>query len=309
VKITENSIFSNGTLATDIGIDLNSVSGDPNTYTAQGVTLNDSGDGDAGPNNLLNYPIIETAYITAGNLVLRGWARPNSVMEFFIAQPDASGGFGSGRTYLTTLTEGSAIAPIDTDATSSTYGPGAINGILQGTDNTNRYMFSIAIPAGVAIGTVLTATATLPAASPSNTSEFSGNATVVGGPNLFILKSADKSGANPGEIITYTVQVKNDGTGPANTVTLTDSIGKYVALPVVSSFTFTDGTPTSGLTLGTPTYSNDNGATYTYTPLVSGAGGAPAGYDGYVTDWKIIMNNNMNGSGGNFTINYNAIVK
>ena len=305
VKITENSIFSNGSLATDIGIDLNSVSGDPNTYTAQGVTLNDSGDGDTGPNNLLNYPIIESAFILAGNLVLMGWARPGSIIEFFIAQPDASGGFGSGRTYLITRTEGSGA---DTDATSSTYGPGAINGILQGTDNTNRFQFTITIPAGVAIGTVLTATATLPATSPSNTSEFSGNATVVGGPNLFILKSADKSGAAPGEIITYTVQVKNDGVGPANTVTLTDSIGSYNALPVASSFIFSQGTPTSGLTLGTPTYSNDNGATYTYT-LVSGAGGAPTGYDGVVTDWKIIMNNNMNGSGGNFTINYNTIVK
>jgi hypothetical protein len=89
---------------------------------------------------------------------------------------------------------------------------------------------------------------------------------------------------------------------------LTDSIGSYDALPIVSSFTFIQGSPTSGLTLGTPTYSNDHGATYTYT-LVSGAGGAPAGYDGVVTDWKIIMNNNMNGSGGNFMINYNAIVK
>lgn len=127
-------------------------------------------------------------------------------------------------------------------------------------------------------------------------------------PNVFILKSADKSNASPGEIITYTVQVKNDGAGPAHTVTLTDSIGKYVALPVASSFTLTQGAPASGLTLGTPMYSNDHGGTFAYT-LVSGAGGAPANYDGMVTDWKIIMNNNMNGGGANFTINYQAIVK
>ena len=306
VTITQNSIFSNGSLATDVGIDLNPVSGDPNTYTAQGVTINTPGCTHSGPNNLLNFPIIESAIISGSNLILRGWACPGSAVEFFIAAPDASGGFGSGKTYLTKLTEGSAA---DTDATSSIYGPGVINGILQGTDTTNRYMFTIPIPAGVAIGTVLTSTATLS----GNTSEFSGNVTVVGSPDLFILKSADKAGANPGEVITYTVKIKNTGTGPANTVTLTDSLGSYNALAISaysgSPFNFTDGSPVSGLTLGTPTYSNDNGATYTYTPLVSGAGGAPAGYDGVVTNWKIIMNNNMNGSGGNFTINYNAIVK
>jgi len=305
VTITQNSIFSNGSLATDIGIDLNTLSGDPNTYTAQGVTLNDMNDADTGPNNLLNFPIIDTAIISGSNLVLRGWARPGSVIEFFIAAPDASG-FGSGKTYLTTLTEGSGA---DTDATSSTYGPGVINGIAQGTDTTNRYMFTIPTPGGVAVGTVLTATATLA----GNTSEFSGNATVVGAPNIFILKSADKATASPGEVITYTIQVKNDGTGSANTVTLTDNLGNYNALAISpyagSPFNFVDGSPASGLTLGTPTYSNDNGVTFTYTPLVSGAGGAPAGYDGVVTDWKIIMNNNMNPGGGNFTLNYKVIVK
>ena len=306
VTITQNSIFSNGSLATDIGIDLNSVSGDPNTYTAQGVTLNTAGCTHTGPNNELNFPIIQSALLSAGNLVLRGWACPGSAIEFFIAAPDASGGFGSGKTYLATLTEGSAA---DTDATSSTYGPGAINGLLQGTDTTNRFMFSIPVPAGVAIGTVLTATETLA----GNTSEFSGDATVVGGPNLFILKSADKASANPGNVITYTIQLKNTGTGPANTVTLTDSLGSYSALAISaysgSPFSFTDGSPASGLTLGTITYSSDGGATWTYTPLVSGAGGAPAGYDGVVTNWQIIMNGTMNGNGGNFTLNYKVIIK
>jgi hypothetical protein len=37
----------------------------------------------------------------------------------------------------------------------------------------------------------------------------------------------------------------------------------------------------TGLTLGV-TYSNNNGSTFTYTP-VSGGGGAPAGYDANVT--------------------------
>ena len=224
VKITENSIFSNGSLATDIGIDLNSVSGDPNTYTAQGVTLNDSGDGDTGPNNLLNYPIIESATISGGNLILKGWARPGSVIEFFIAQPDASGGFGSGKTYLTTLTEGSGA---DTDATSSTYGPGAINGIAQGTDTTNRFMFTIAIPGGVAIGTVLTATATLPATLQAIHPNFQETLRSAACPNLTVLKSADKSSVVPGDTITYTVLITNTGTGTATNVIATDPLPTY----------------------------------------------------------------------------------
>jgi uncharacterized repeat protein (TIGR01451 family)/fimbrial isopeptide formation D2 family protein len=130
----------------------------------------------------------------------------------------------------------------------------------------------------------------------------------VGVPNVFILKSANTSSANPGTIITYTLQVKNTGVGTANTVTLTDAIGKYIAVPVTSSFTFTDGSPASGLTLGTPSYSNNGGSSWTYTP-VSGGGGAPANYDGTVTNWKIIMNGTMNGNGANFTINYKVLVK
>jgi len=131
---------------------------------------------------------------------------------------------------------------------------------------------------------------------------------IVAVPNLFILKSANKTSANPGDIITYTVQVKNTGVGTANTVTLTDAIGNYVAVPVTSSFSFIDGSTASGLTLGTPAYSSDSGTTWTYTP-VSGGGGAAAGYDGLVTNWKIIMNGTMNGNGGNFTVNYNFKVK
>jgi uncharacterized repeat protein (TIGR01451 family) len=131
-------------------------------------------------------------------------------------------------------------------------------------------------------------------------------------PNMFILKSVNKTSANPGDVLTYTVQVKNTGTGPAYTTTLTDSLGNYNALAIStysgSPFSFTDGSPSSGLTLGTPQYSSNGGSTYTYS-LVSGAGGAPAGYDGVVTNWKIIMNGTMNRNGGNFTLNYQVKVK
>ena len=170
--ISQNSIYLNGTVGTpthEIGIDLLTSTDNQSLGTSPFVTLNASG-ARSGANGLLNYPILLTATISSGNLTLTGYSKPGSTIELFIASPDPSG-FGQGQTYLTTLTEGSGA---DLDSTTGTYGPGAINGISQGTDTTNRFKFVIPTPSGVGVGTVLTATATLSGA----TSEFSGNVTV-----------------------------------------------------------------------------------------------------------------------------------
>ncbi|HEY6252416.1 MAG TPA: right-handed parallel beta-helix repeat-containing protein, partial [Candidatus Angelobacter sp.] len=169
--ISQNSIFLNGTVGSvthEIGIDLESATDNASLGTSPFVTLNSPG-AHTGGNGLLNYPILQTATIDNGQLTLTGFARPGSAIEFFIVQADPSG-FGQGKTYVTTLTEGSGA---DLDNTTGTYGPGAINGISQGTDTTNKFKFTIAIPSGVSAGTVLTSTATLSGA----TSEFSGNVT------------------------------------------------------------------------------------------------------------------------------------
>jgi uncharacterized repeat protein (TIGR01451 family) len=170
--ISQNSIYLNGTAGSspthEIGIDLLSPSDNPSLGTSPFVTLNSPGS-HTGGNGLLNYPILQTATVDNGVLTLTGFARPGSAIELFIAQPDPSG-FGQGKTYLTTLTEGSSA---DLDNTTGTYGPGPINGISQGTDTTNKFKFVIPIPPGVSAGTVLTSTATLAGA----TSEFSGNVT------------------------------------------------------------------------------------------------------------------------------------
>lgn len=163
--ITRNSLFSNGA----IGIDLHTASDNIRTGTPPYVTPNDNGDGDTGGNGLLNFPIVTEATIVGGNLVLKGFARPGAVIEFFLAAPLAAG-FGEGQTWLVTLTEGSAA---DTDGSTGTY-TNPVNGLNQGTDTTNRFTFTIPIPGGVALGSTLTATATLAGA----TSEFSGNVVV-----------------------------------------------------------------------------------------------------------------------------------
>jgi uncharacterized repeat protein (TIGR01451 family) len=132
-------------------------------------------------------------------------------------------------------------------------------------------------------------------------------------PNLSIVKYADKASAAPGDIITYTETITNTGAGIAPSVVVTDSLSPYVQWGLNSygagvAFQFVQGAPASALTLGTPVYSNNNGATWVYTP-VSGGGGAPAGYDGNVTNWSIPMSGMMNANGANFTINYKVRVK
>lgn len=140
--------------------------------------------------------------------------------------------------------------------------------------------------------------------------------TVVAPASLTILKSASPSPkANPGQVVTYTILVTNTGTGVATNVAVTDSLSPYTYFGVNSygagvPFQFVNGTPSSGFSVGSLaySYSNDNGVSWTYSPS-SMAGGAPAGYDANVTNWKISMTGNMAASGANFTINFQALVK
>lgn len=135
--------------------------------------------------------------------------------------------------------------------------------------------------------------------------------TFSGLPLLSILKSANGvTNTNPGQIITYTVQISNTGSGNGANVVLRDDLSPYGAFRLDSygagvPFGFSDSA--SGLSLGTPEYSSNNGATWLYSP-VSGGGGAPAGYDGTVTNWRIPMTGSIV-SGGSFSINYQVIVK
>jgi parallel beta-helix repeat protein len=301
IVLSQNRIFGNG-VAAGLGIDLDARATDPNNLAPEGVTLNDAGDGDAGGNGLLNFPILESARVVSGNLVVRGWARPGSVVELFLAASDPSG-FGEGQTYLFTATEGSGA---DTDATSSTYGPAAINGVAQGTDTTNRFTFTVPTPGGVSAGSRLTATATLA----GNTSEFSGLVTVTGLPSYTVVKTSsaisdparcttpgDSASCTPpgsqkripGAVVEYQVITSNaGGAADASSIFVTDPIPTHAALRVVDlgapgsgPVAFVDGASASGLTytftsLASATddvaFSRDGGATWTYTP-VPGADG------------------------------------
>jgi uncharacterized repeat protein (TIGR01451 family) len=136
--------------------------------------------------------------------------------------------------------------------------------------------------------------------------------TVYALPSLLLVKSADAATVRPGDVVTYTLVVQNSGPGDATAVVLSDPISRYLAWGVDAygpgvAFQFTDGSPASGLTPGTPAYSADGGTTWTFVPA-SGGGGAPAGFDARVTNWRLPMTGTMP-AGGQFTLTFQAVVR
>lgn len=132
--------------------------------------------------------------------------------------------------------------------------------------------------------------------------------------------------AIPGGDVIYTIVITNTGTGvpDVNTMVVTDPIPTNTMLYVkdlsgtgTGPVTFIDGTPTSGLTysfvaLGSASsnlsFSNNNGSTYTYTPVADANG-----YDANVTNIKInpqgTMNATTTGSSPSFTIKFRVQIK
>ncbi|MEZ4815672.1 MAG: hypothetical protein R3A80_10770 [Bdellovibrionota bacterium] len=134
------------------------------------------------------------------------------------------------------------------------------------------------------------------------------------------------SGSNykriPGSLIEYSILATNTGRGSpnANTVSIKDVIPTNMVMCVSATcaggnpVTFTQGTPTSGLSFTYPTnigYSNQvgGGAPYTYTPVPD-----VDGYDLNVKGFQVSPSGTMNASSGtppdpNFTIKFKAKVK
>ena len=99
----------------------------------------------------------------------------------------------------------------------------------------------------------------------------------------------------PGATIAYVVGFDNvTSSGGTNNSTISAS-SIVLTDPVPANTDFKAGSATSnppaGITVAT-TYSNDGGATFTYTP-VSGAGSAPAGYDRTVTHVRFTLTGSM----------------
>ncbi|HKS27632.1 MAG TPA: hypothetical protein VJS44_07425 [Pyrinomonadaceae bacterium] len=115
-------------------------------------------------------------------------------------------------------------------------------------------------------------------------------------PYVGLVKSVSPTGTQlPGTELTYTIAFSNTGGNTARSLVITDP-DPGTTLRLSTSTYFKVGSVTSalgstGLTLSA-TYSNNNGASYTYTP-VSGAGGAPAGFDATVTHIRFQFTGNL----------------
>ena len=140
-SILSNSVFSNSDVqTTTVGIDLE---GD-----GVGVTLNDAGDGDTGPNNLQNFPELTSASPSGSNTTIQGSlnSTPNTTftVQFFANVSCDPSGYGEGQSYLgqTTVT----------------------------TDGSGNITFAATVSGAPSGQTVFTSTATDPS---GNTSEFS----------------------------------------------------------------------------------------------------------------------------------------
>ena len=146
--IRRNLIYGSG----GIGIDL----------AGDGVTANDGGDGDAGPNQLMNSPVIYRATFSGGNVIITGEARPGATVEFFKVAVDGD-------------SHGEAIALI---------GSGLVSGSTPGIDDPTAVQFSFSFAIGSLVDTdMITATATATDAA-DNSSEFSANVDINSAPVL-----------------------------------------------------------------------------------------------------------------------------
>jgi hypothetical protein len=96
----------------------------------------------------------------------------------------------------------------------------------------------------------------------------------------------------PGATIAYVVAYDNVTTsgGTNNSTISASSIVLIDPVPANTDFNVGSATsnPATGITLVVTAYSNDGGSTWTYTP-VSGAGGAPAGFDRTVTHVRFTL--------------------
>ncbi len=198
-RIERNRIYANGALGIDLGGD--------------GVTPNDTGDADAGPNDLLNYPELTSARINGTRLRVQGFleAEPGEYqVEFFSnAEPDPSG-FGEGERFLGTavvvIPEGKPLAA-----------------------------FTALVELGVEVTTPFFVTSTVQDLELLETSEFSrAIETEIGGTELVVLNTSD-SGAGS---LRAAIEQANSNPDPNTIVFILAGSGVHTIKPL-SALTIT----------------------------------------------------------------------
>ncbi len=123
-------------------------------------------------------------------------------------------------------------------------------------------------------------------------------------PSLVLVKSVAPPGASPPATdLTYTITATNAGTNPAVSVVAVDSVAPQVRFKV--------GSATSTLPAGVTAiiaYSNDAGATWTYTPVSLGCA-APAGFDGCVNRVRWSLQNPLSNVAPDNVASFSFVVR
>ena len=123
--VSRNSIHDNGALGIDI-------------VGTIGVTANDNGDGDTGPNELYNFPVITSNHGDGENLKVTGISRPNAIIEVYL-----SDGSGEGATFLFRAQEGTTINGI----ADNLGGTAMYSDPVYGTFTDNAFEFEVSLTA------------------------------------------------------------------------------------------------------------------------------------------------------------------
>ncbi len=227
-SILGNSIFANGSLGIDLGSD--------------GVTANDAGDGDAGPNNRQNFPVLTSAQAVSSTQVtivgaFNSTANSYFRVEFFAGTTADGSGYGQGQRYL-------GFANVATDGS----GNAAINATLT---------------AAVAPGELITATATRSDDTFStftDSSEFaqnvmaSGHAPVLDPARSPVLTAANQDAGAPAGAVGTPVSSLVDFAVPAGQVDNVTDVDSGALLGIAVTAADTSN--------GTWYYSTDGGTTW-----------------------------------------------
>jgi uncharacterized repeat protein (TIGR01451 family) len=154
----------------------------------------------------------------------------------FYKDVDGSGTLTAGDTLLT-----------DTD------GDGKVDsGPVAGLGGTLKVLVAVATPAGAAVGKSATIVAKATSSFDTTLSDTASDTVTLGGPQMTLLKSADRAAAAPGQTITYTITYTNAGNLDAQNVVVID--------PVPAPTAYVAGSASgAGMTI---TWSHDGGATY-----------------------------------------------
>jgi len=234
--IVNNRIFSNGSL----GIDL----------APLGVTANDAGDADTGPNNLLNFPVLSSARTVGTDVRVQVELNPTPSgpfrVDFYVSPTCDASGAGEGATPIGVASFG-----------------------ISGNPTVN---FEFSAPTTlVPAGSFLTATVT---DSGNNTSEFSLCELVdatAGSANLAITKTDSPDPVTVGSPLTYLMLVSNSGPDAGSNVTVTDTLPAGVTFVSASaSIGSCSGTTTVTCVLGTVANGANVSVSIVVTPTTPG---------------------------------------